>query len=458
MLQIARTRADVDIRTAAKSNANILDRLPGDCPVEIIAEVNDWFKVKPERLVHGHSGYLPDIALAFPVASRPPVFPEFQSTDGDRIIYTVPNSLKVKSFLKWLSVGDRPDWIKEPQWLALSKAQQAELIEKMRLSTLGAQTRWTDWLAGLAENRRADDAIMKEWVVLMEGGRDVYAIRDHYVYNSPAQDVSYYGCALKGQILRWTGAVRQGEKNGKVRNFYEVDFYRMSRIMHGWFRSDIVAEYQFPSPDKDPTIEINAQTVFDLSKPVLKIPADSAIQESRKKGYLAAQYIDIHDAFGKPLVHFSLCGEFCVAALSTRDVIPLLTDWVQSKYWRVHPILSNPNEGTCAADLQYMLEMGGLSGEIYSSIPTSPYQIKERLDAGQFAIVGCGISSSGKVKADGKIRHWVVLEDILPIGNSGWVRVYNPFQNREEVYNYNMFIASSGVGAGLWVTPANYKG
>ena len=116
--------------------------------------------------------------------------------------------------------------------------------------------------------------------------------------------------------------------------------------------------------------------------------------------------------------------------------------------------MNNPHEGTSAADLQTLLTANGLKGELYSSIPTTPQIIKDRLASGQYAIVGCGINSGGKVKADGRIRHWVVLEDIIPSGNSGWVRVYNPFQNREEVYNYTTFIASSGVGAGLWIIPA----
>ncbi len=166
----------------------------------------------------------------------------------------------------------------------------------------------------------------------------------------------------------------------------------------------------------------------------------------------AAQYIDIHSATNKHLLHYSLCGEFCVAALSKRDVLPMLRDWLDSKYWRVSSILSDPNEGTCTADLQSLLELAGLHGEIYTSIPTTPDVIKDKLDSGQFAIVGCGINGRGKIKANGKIRHWVVLLDLIPSGNSGWVRVYNPFNNREEVYEYNLFMTSSGVGAGLWVT------
>lgn len=253
--------------------------------------------------------------------------------------------------------------------------------------------------------------------------------------------------------MRWTGIVRSSVKNGKRISFYEVDFYRMSRYMHGWFRADIVAEYVFPTADNDPTIDGNAQKVFDLSIQIVRKPQDLAIAEAKAKGYSASQYIDVYEATNKHLVHFSLCGEFCVAALSGKNVLPLLKAWLESKFYRAPSILKDPHEGTSAADLQALLTVVGLKGELYTSIPTTPQLIKERLDSGQFAISGCGINSGGKLKADGKIRHWVVLEDIIPSGNSGWVRVYNSFYNQDEVYNYTLFMESAGVGAGLWVRP-----
>ncbi len=277
MFPLARTRADIDIRLSPKSNAKIIDRLPGDCPVEIVEELDDWFKVRPSRLVHGSSGYMPELALIFPTEAREPVFPALPIGENARAISSVPADLKLSTFLSWLSVGGKPGWLKESTWASLSKAQQSEVIEKIRISSSGSQPRWDDWLMGLEDNERNDEAVMREWIVMMEGGREVYAIRDHYVYMKPVQDASYYGCALKGQIMRWTGVIRRNEKSGKCTNFYEVDFFRMSRIMHGWFRADIATEYYYPLPQQDPSIESNAQTVFDLSKTVLRHPKDEAI-------------------------------------------------------------------------------------------------------------------------------------------------------------------------------------
>ncbi|MEI7844933.1 MAG: hypothetical protein WCK35_03920 [Chloroflexota bacterium] len=453
MSPIARTRADVDLHTKPKSGSNIMDRLPGDCQVEILEDLNGWFKVKPVRMIHGITGYLPEAALLFLPEVKLPIFPILLTDAGLKTIQTVPASLKVNVFVKWLAEGGKPEWMLENVWQGLSNAQQAELCKKIWSVSAGLQPRWDEWLANLKENGRLEDARIIEWIVMSEGGREMYAIRDHYIYLHPLKDSSYFGCALTGQTMRWTGAVRSGQKDGKLRDFYEVDFYRMSRYLHGWFRADIVGEYIYPTPELDPTIENNSLTVFDLSQPMIRYPQDSAIEEARKKGYSAAQYIDVFGATNKHLIHFSLCGEFCVAALSGKDVVPLLKAWADSKYFRFNAILNNPHEGTSAYDLQRLLDVAGFKGETYNSIPTTPQLIKERLESGQLVIAGCGINSGGKLKADGKIRHWVVLEDIIPAGNSGWVRVYNPFLNREEVYTYSLFLQSVGVGAGLWVTP-----
>jgi len=131
----------------------------------------------------------------------------------------------------------------------------------------------------------------------------------------------------------------------------------------------------------------------------------------------------------------------------------MLQKWIESKYAGINAILNDSHMGTTLTDLKSIMALFDLKSERYTSIPTSPQRIKERLDAGQFVLAGCGINQAGVVLADGKIRHWVVILDLLPVGNSGWVRVYNPFFNQEEVYEYNLFIRSSGVGAGLWIFP-----
>ena len=223
--------------------------------------------------------------------------------------------------------------------------------------------------------------------------------------------------------------------------------------MRGWFRGDILAEYFFPTEQNDPTNPDNKDNVFELSKPILHLPQDPEFAAAKAAGRTGAQYLDIEGAWGTPLVHYSLCGEICVSALVNSDVIPLLSKWKDSGYWRVNSILKNPKEGTHIGDLGKILDMYNRTSEVYNSTPVPPQFIKSRLMRDEFPISGCVITRTGKVKADANIRHWVIVEDVLPVGSSGWVRIYNPFQNQEEVYEYNMFMTSAGTGTGLWVMP-----
>lgn len=455
MVTLARTRAEVDLNARPRLGSGLLDRLATDCLVEITEDLNTWVKIKPVRLVHGTSGYVPREALVFPLVSLPPVFPDLVNSDGNVVGPSVPPTIKVVSFLDAVTSGDRPGWVSEEIWAGFADYQRLDFWTQIRAVSTGNQVEWAEWIDSLIKDGRLIDALMGEWITKMEGGRDVFALRDHYIYKQPVQDNLYWGSALKGQIMHWTGVIRGGVFEGVQRNFYEVVFFRMNRAMRGWFRADLCAPYQFPSADDDPAIDGNGEKVFNLSVPVFRLPQDSVISEAKKRGYSAAQYIDVFDAIGKHLIHYSLCGQFCVAALGGVNVIPLLRAWLQSSYRQAGLIMANPKLGTTLLDLQSLLSLVGLKGETYSTISPNPYLVKERLDVGQYAIVGCGINSYGKIKADGKIRHWVVLEDVVPSGNSGWVRIYNPFTNREEVYNYTLFLASIGLGTGLWILPGS---
>ncbi len=455
MDEVARTRSEINIQTAPSINSNVADRLPADCPVEILEDLNRWLQVKPARMLHGITGYLPQVALTYPQLDSQPVFPNLPAGGESKPFPSVPSFLPVKDFTNWLDIGSKPTWIPDKKWKEQDELQQAAVIRQMRVATVEVQSRWSSWLATLTNYSRMTEATMNEWIVIMQGGSDEFALRDHYIYADPLKGNGVVGSVVKGQIMRWNGEIISGmDEFGKLRSYHEVDFYRLNRYLHGWFRADVTAEYVFPTNANDPDLESNAQTVFNLSTEIMRRPADPEIDEARKKGYYGAQYIDVFGATKSHLVHYSLCGEFCVAAVCGKDVIPVLKTWFDSKEGRVNSILHNPHEGTSVGDLKALLTLLGIKSDVYSPIPTSPQIIKARLDAGQYAIVGCGINGVGKLKANGKIRHWVVLEDIIPSGSSGWVRVYNPFQNQDEVYEYDLFIASSGTGAGLWITPA----
>jgi len=446
-----RTRAEVELRAASSLKSNFVDRLPTDCEVEILENTNRTFKVKPTSIKSGVSGYLPSIAVIQKPESIE-LFPKIQDPKSNRKFNTVPESLKLSEFLEWANNKKSVlPWLSAHDRASINPTKIEEIIQQIISNTLGKKAEWGDWIQAIKANERFGEATMKEWIVMLAGGREMFSIRDHIVYTYPDRADEHQGWILSGQIARWNGVIKKGKKNGELRNFCEVDFYRINKEMHGFIREELLEDYVYPDPNTDVEIDSNKEHVFDLKARRIRLPEDDEIIEAKNKGYTASQYIDVFKATQKHLIHFSLCGEICVAMITNNDIIPLLKNWLDSGFWRAPAILKDPHEGTSVADLQSILEIYDLNGEVYSSIPTSAAKIKAKLDEGKIAIVGAGINSAGVVLPKGRIRHWVVLTDIIPSGNNGWVRVYNPFHNQEEVYRYDDFIASSGVGAGLWI-------
>lgn len=446
-----RTRAEVELRAASSLKSNFVDRLPTDCKVEILENTNRTFKVKPTSIKSGVSGYLPSIAVIHKPESIE-LFPKIQDPKSNRKFNTVPESLKLSEFLEWANNKKSVlPWLSAHDRASINPTKIEEIIQQIISNTLGKKAEWGDWIQAIKANERFGEATMKEWIVMLAGGREMFSIRDHIVYTYPDRADEHQGWILSGQIARWNGVIKKGKKNGELRNFCEVDFYRINKEMHGFIREELLEDYVYPDPNTDVEIDSNREHVFDLKARRIRLPEDDEIIEAKNKGYTASQYIDVFKATQKHLIHFSLCGEICVAMITNNDIIPLLKNWLDSGFWRAPAILKDPHEGTSVADLQSILEIYDLNGEVYSSIPTSAAKIKAKLDEGKIAIVGAGINSAGVVLPKGRIRHWVVLTDIIPSGNNGWVRVYNPFHNQEEVYRYDDFIASSGVGAGLWI-------
>jgi hypothetical protein len=240
----------------------------------------------------------------------------------------------------------------------------------------------------------------------------------------------------------------------KYKKWYEVEFSKLDSDFKGWYKADLLEEYVFPDTVSQLVLPENRDTVFDLSSPSLRLPADPEIGAARKAGRRAAQYIDIQAALGQSRINHNLCGEFCVAALHGTDLVPLLHQWIPA-YSDAKSIL-NGDRGTSIPDLQSLLDASGLKHEFFrgeaSVAPLTPGYFRKMLDAGKMAIVGVGITHSGILKFNSGIRHWVVIEDVIRVENTGWVRLYNPFGNKEEIYLFDeVFGSNAASGAGLWV-------
>jgi len=60
-------------------------------------------------------------------------------------------------------------------------------------------------------------------------------------------------------------------------------------------------------------------------------------------------------------------------------------------------------------------------------------------------IVGCKIEPSfGRLKCNGTIAHWVVLETACPEGRGGAVSLLNPASNSIETYSWDEVVSSVG--------------
>jgi hypothetical protein len=290
-----------------------------------------------------------------------------------------------------------------------------------------------------------------------EGGTYKWTVKAEFIYDE-ASRVSHNGSINTSEIPLATGQTRVNENEPHYKNWSEISILRFNREYRGWFPSDLLDEYIPADETNDPSNPELKDTVFQEPKNLLYTPTDQEIQEAIEAPYRAAQYINVRPVIGRDLIHYHLCGEFCVAAIVHSNVIPALQRWCGVDE-RARAILENAGEGTYLKELEDMLAIYELAGESLKSdymIPISPGRLAKRLNAGECLLVGVGIETvhgSLVPKVEQKARHWVVVEEVLPVANNGWIRLYNPFNNRDEVYTYDAFMESMGTGVGLWVRP-----
>ena len=464
-MSTARVRSTVQLHSEASSNAPLVESLGAGRPVDILEDRGDWLKVQASNSGHEIPGWVPREALAFPVADD--LFPKVKTELGGSIS-TVPHSLKAEVLREWSRMPQNElKWVPDKVWEDVPLRERVEFNKKIRSVLDAHQLEWDAWLADLEAQGRIGEAGVEEWLATLQGGRDIWTVRHEMIYPDAAEKGPALGWVSPEDIMRWTGRARRNDKEEKYKLWYEVSLLKSGRMMKGWFKGNIVDPYIFPTDENDPSNEANASRQFDLSKPILRHPADQEIEDAIAARRGAHQYIDVSGVLGASKIHNNLCGEFCVSALAGKNVIPFLKDWVDGyANSNKQDILPDPvkvlktNVGTGLSEVEFMLDVCGLRHEEFrytpSVSPVTPLRLKRLIDEGKLiywgvAIFKLGGRLSGKSTSN-TTRHWIVLEDVAAVGNSGWVRIYNPFNNREEIYNYNYFMDSVGqFGLGLLV-------
>lgn len=188
----------------------------------------------------------------------------------------------------------------------------------------------------------------------------------------------------------------------------------------------------------------------------------------------AAQYLNVQDMIGEgTAAHFNLCGELAVLSEVGGSLVDGLTQFAAlNGNTDGSGILGNAAKTTKAFQLEDFLRsygytiLGegapGLDGVDHANsngAPSplnnsftqepSPEVLDRLLEGGNafFAAVNIEGTQGGLLRpldgAGDDISHWVRVEDVSR-GADGqyYVRVYNPFQNREEVYPWKDFAAA----------------
>ncbi len=448
------TRSSVNLRTAPSLKSSVIEALDPQEDIQVLDDSKDMALVETARRHPPARGYILRSAVVEP-SVIPPVFPAVDL--GSNVsVPSVPPSLPLSAFETWLDSGQESPWLPADYLDGINKGLHPSVGEVIRQTISEHRDQWDAWVAEVRSQHREASCTLDEWLVILGGGREMYSFRTERLFADPSQHSAAPAWISRNDVLHWTGHVRWNDSEPKYKLWYGVEFTKLDRQFSGWYKADLMHQYIIPTPATDLAISANKDKVFDLNHPLLRIPADPEFEAARKARRTAAQYIDIRAALGYGLVQHNLCGEMCVAALVGSDLIPLLKTWMANSK-SAKQILAQ-DRGTTTLDIQEMLRIAGKGYEYWraepSIAPLTPDYLRKGLAGGRMALAATGVTGAGLIRAKSGIRHWIVVEDVLPVGNSAWVRLYNSFQDREEVYSLDtVFDPTVRSAIGWWVAP-----
>lgn len=454
MAVIARSRSSNNLHVSPDMKSRVIEILAPNDPVEILEDLGEVVKVASKRLAPPLVGYMPKSAVAQRISALN-IFSPIELDDGTQLDSVAADLLAVE-FESWRQAGGEPTWLFEdgnaPFLVGDRLRGEFELFREA----------WTEWFADVVQNNRTRTATMNEWFTILNGGREMWSFRPERIFQKPTESSTGIGWVSPKDILHWTGRVAFTPTEWKYKDWYEVELTKMGKTIKGWYKAALLEEFVLPEVYIEANDHAGISGLFDMSRPILRIPADPEIAEAIRLKRNAPQYINVLNAIGKNKVNYNLCGQFCIAAVCGVDVIPLLKKWYQTGLARAKTVLEN-DRGTVIYDLQNMLSLFNIKSELFrpepSIAPATPEYLEKMLASGKKAIMGTGISHKGEISFNGTVRHWIVVEQIARMGNGGWVRLYDPFFNQEEVYPYRtLFDVGISSSLGLWVEAPPYNG
>ncbi|MFP2903643.1 SH3 domain-containing protein [Pyxidicoccus sp. 3LFB2] len=294
-------------------------------------------------------------------------------------------------FPDWLVEGTRPPDLDIPVWNALPRENRDQIIQAER-----------------------EKAVAQAWPMpdFDVNGPPPPSIDARTWHRLPAED--------KQAVFReqWQAAVRE----------------QTSLLFNGVPEGGVVAQSPFLGADSS----LGRGQVDQWSR--------YAVQEGS-----AAQYFNLEKVFGEGWrqTHYNLCGPLAVGAslgLTPQQALTLFkgSDGVLSES------VLNGGGTTAGGSLMKMYGAAGWTSEYVAGAMTQPEDMARLIAEGKQLIAVVNIDTKG---ADGMLRdfddstkqvaHWVNVRAVEEDAQGNWmVRVYNPFENREEVYSWEDFEAS----------------
>jgi hypothetical protein len=241
-----------------------------------------------------------------------------------------------------------------------------------------------------------------------------------------------------GEVVDWSGESRKMTwRNGQV-DWYFVSHQTARKLWQGWMYAGYLADY-----------------AEEFSAGVVSIPSSTANPID------AAQ-----NSVWERVNQVNLCGELCAAYILGYDLDTVLANWKRSRGVSkvVYDLVfrNGRASGTSPADLTALfaafnvLDTTRLDDELrdpYTGrVWLTPQAVARLLRKSIQAIVSVKIEPvKGRLEPSGTL-HWVVPVECKPDGaGHGRILVYNPFPNKFERYDWDVFRSSAGVPSGVVV-------
>ena len=304
--QTGLTCSSINLRSIPDLKSGVIEALNPQEHVEIIEDAGNMVKVQATRWTPPILGYV----LKSSIINRPidqQIFPKVDLGNGI-LIPSVPPSVPFATFLSWLGSQSESPWLPANYLNTINSGMQPSVGSLIRQAISNHQADWDAWVSEINQQGRQTTATMDEWLVILTGGRPMWSFRTERIFAQPSQSAAAPAWVTPTDILLWTGHVQVNNQEPKYKLWYEVKFTKLDREFKGWYKASIMEEFIFPTPDTDLTVPENKDKVFDLTHPLLRMPADPEIDAARKAGLLGAQYININAATGWSKVNHNLCG------------------------------------------------------------------------------------------------------------------------------------------------------